>query len=509
MTTNIFISILRELHVPFTKNNALRAYEEHSYKYTFFGLKSLCERYSIETNGFFLNDKLAILELPVPFVVSFNNDYALVKNVDEENITFEMYGSNNKLSPRDFINSCSGHVLTFSPNEKSIEPNYKQHLSNKRQSYIEYLGLVLSCVVLLGMCIFECPTPTYVGVILILLSLLGCFFSGMLLTQQIKFHSSFAESVCHAFKKNSCNNVLESNAAKLLGKYSWSEIGFSFFFVNFIALMISDRSQETLAYVAALSLFYSTWSVWYQHRLSQWCPICLMVQSVVLVQFLCYLLGGFYFQTFKWDVQIIGCLISAYICCTLITNKLLPFFSCPSQLQQIRWKYNHLKMNEKVFNLLLREGNKYATADSSIEFGNKNSNIVVTVFSNPYCNPCATMHRRLQNLYASNSCLIRYVFTSFSLEWNIINKYLIAVYQQYGAEKAWKVYTEWYDNGKYSQEHFFDKFHLDMDSDDIEHEFQRHEQWRNTTKFSATPTVLVNGYKLPYGYKIEEMEHIA
>ena len=166
-------------------------------------------------------------------------------------------------------------------------------------------------------------------------------------------------------------------------------------------------------------------------------------------------------------------------------------------------------MNEKVFNLLLREGNKYATADSSIEFGNKNSNIVVTVFSNPYCNPCATMHRRLQNLYASNSCLIRYVFTSFSLEWNIINKYLIAVYQQYGAEKAWKVYTEWYDNGKYSQEHFFDKFHLDMDSDDIEHEFQRHEQWRNTTKFSATPTVLVNGYKLPYGYRIEEMEHIA
>lgn len=51
MTTNIFISILRELRVPFTKDFAMHAYEEHPYKYTFFGLKSLCERYGIETKG--------------------------------------------------------------------------------------------------------------------------------------------------------------------------------------------------------------------------------------------------------------------------------------------------------------------------------------------------------------------------------------------------------------------------------------------------------------------------
>ena len=47
MSTNIFISILRELHVPFTKGAALRAYEDHPYKYTFYGLKSLCEIYGI------------------------------------------------------------------------------------------------------------------------------------------------------------------------------------------------------------------------------------------------------------------------------------------------------------------------------------------------------------------------------------------------------------------------------------------------------------------------------
>ena len=89
------------------------------------------------------------------------------------------------------------------------------------------------------------------------------------------------------------------------------------------------------------------------------------------------------------------------------------------------------------------------------------------------------------------------------------SKYLIAVYQQYGAEKAWEIYTQWYNKGKFLQEHFFDNLHLNMDSANIELEFKRHEQWRNSTKLNATPTILVNGYKIPYGYKIEDMQYIT
>ena len=509
MSSNIFISILRELHVPFTKSFAIRAYEEHPYKYTFFGLKSLCERYWIETTGLLLRDKSSIVNLSAPFVAKFNDDYALVKEIDKEQVVFEMYGSSNQLLLADFINGCSGHVLTFSVNEKSIEPNYKQHLFNKWFERAEYLGLVISTAILVGLLMVGRSVPTYLELISILLSLLGCILSGMLITQQMKVHNSLAERVCHAFKKSSCNNILESSAAKFLGRFSWAEIGFSYFFVNLLGLMISAKSQGTLSYIAALSLLYSIWSVWYQHRLSQWCPICLMVQGVVLVQFICYLQGGFYTQTIKLDAQIISCFFAAYICCILIIHKLLPFFIRSSQLRQTQWEYNHMKMNEKVFNLLLHEGTEYKASGSTIEFGNSRSNIAITVFSNPYCNPCAAMHKRLQALYASGSCLIRYVFTSFLPEWNIINKSLIAVYQQYGAEKAWDIYTEWYDKGKFIQEEFFDPFHLDMKSEDIEREFQRHEQWRKDTKFSATPTVLVNGYKLPHGYKIEEMQYIA
>lgn len=56
-TQNIFISILRELKIPFTDSFASQAYEEHPYKYTFYGLKSLCEKFGIETKGLLIYNK--------------------------------------------------------------------------------------------------------------------------------------------------------------------------------------------------------------------------------------------------------------------------------------------------------------------------------------------------------------------------------------------------------------------------------------------------------------------
>lgn len=506
---NMFISILRELKIPFTNSFVIRSYEEHPYKYTFYGLKSLCEKFGIATEGLFIYNKENIQEIPLPFVAKYNNDYALVKVVTKQKVTFEMYGADISMPSEQFQNNWSGHVLLFSQNENSVEPDYKKHIIQERKNLIELCVLVMCALALLGQFIIKRSFSNTLEITLLLLYICGCILSGMLILQQMKINSPLLDSVCHAFKNSSCSNVLESKAAKFMGKYSWSEIGFSYFFVNFIALCVSGQTSNTLALIAAMAVPYSIWSIWYQHRISQWCPLCLMVQAVFISQFVCYLFGGCYSLPIVLDVQIVVLLCFAYMGSILALSKVLPILSYPTELQKVRWQYNHLKMNKKVFDLLLQTGDKYNTNDSSIRFGDRNSETVITIFSNPYCNPCAAMHKRLRDLYASNSCLIQYVFTSFKPEWNTINKYLIAVYQQYGAEKAWEVYTEWYDNGKFSQEHFFDKFHLNMDSDDIEREFQRHEQWRKTTKFNATPTILVNGCKMPYGYTIEDVQYIA
>lgn len=508
-TQNIFVSILRELKVPFTNSFASLAYEEHPYKYTFYGLKSLCEKFGIETEGLLVYNKEEIQKLPVPFVAEYNNDYVIVKTIAEHNVVFEIYGEDNSISLEQFQDNWSGHVLLFSPKENSMEPDYRKHVAQNRINFIERCVLEICVFILLGGLAVGHITPNILEIVLLLLYMCGCVLSGMLIVQQLKKNSPFLDKVCHSFKNSSCNNVLESDAAKFMKRYSWSEIGFSYFLISFIVLTVSSETQNTLAQIAVMAVPYSIWSIWYQHRISQWCPLCLMVQFVVIFQFVCYLLGGLYSQPIRLDIPLIILICAAYITAILVLNKVLPMFSFSSELQKVRWQYSHMKMNKKVFDFLQHNEAKYDADGSSVKFGDPNSNIIVTVFSNPYCNPCAAMHKRLQELYFSNTCLIQYIFTSFKPEWNKINKYLIAVYQQYGAEKAWEVYTEWYDNGKYSQESFFDKFHLDMNSDDIEREFQRHEQWKRSTKFNATPTILVNGGKIPYGYNIEDVQYLS
>ena len=37
----------------------------------------------------------------------------------------------------------------------------------------------------------------------------------------------------------------------------------------------------------------------------------------------------------------------------------------------------------------------------------------------------------------------------------------------------------------------------------------QHKKWKEKAQLNATPTILINGYKLPKNYKIEDIEYFA
>lgn len=505
--SNIFLSLLCELEVPHTDRFSLQSYEEHPYKYTFYGLKSLCEKYGIKTEGVLVKEKSEIAAMPVPFVANYNDDYVLVKRVSSKQVEMEIYGTYSTISYHDFVRQWGGCALLFYPDEKSVEPDYKKHKLQHLWNQTESALLIACCLGILGLCAMRRETLTWIEAVYLLFSLLGCAVSTMLLFQQMKIRNTFIENVCHAFKKSSCHNVLENSAAKVFGKYSWAEIGFSYFLVNSICMLLSDQFTFILAYINMLALVYSLWSVWYQRHVSQWCPLCLIVQGVVVSQFVLYLIGGIYSQPFRLHLIAAVVLIVAYIGLGLALNKFLPLLVKSKELRLARWQYDHLRMKDTVFHALAAAEKEYPVDASSLIFGNKEKEMCITVFSNPYCNPCALMHKRLQTLMDSGNCRIQYVFTSFKPEWNDINKYMIALYRKYGAEKAWDVISNWYAEGKVKREKFFEPYHLDITDEKVVAEFESHERWKKETAFNATPTLLVNGRKLPYGYSIEDMRY--
>ena len=123
--------------------------------------------------------------------------------------------------------------------------------------------------------------------------------------------------------------------------------------------------------------------------------------------------------------------------------------------------------------------------------------------SNPYCQPCAEMHKYLQRLL-DVGCQIQYVFSYFSEELSDVNKLLIAAYFEYGTQKAWRVFSDWYAGGKDKQAKFFNK-ELEVNNPLVKEEYERHEMWKKATGFSATPTLLLNGKMLPSIYDVKDI----
>lgn len=179
---------------------------------------------------------------------------------------------------------------------------------------------------------------------------------------------------------------------------------------------------------------------------------------------------------------------------------------------QVNQEISSLKANEKVFITLLREQIHYDIYPgySHIFLGNPSESLFVTVLTNPHCNPCARMHERIGILLKNNPQIqVQYIFSSFAPKLEVSARYLIAVYLQKSREERENIYNEWFKSGKMNRDAFFLKYPVDINNNAVTEEFNLHKAWIQKSQFRATPTLLVNGYKLPVNYRIEDLKYFT
>ena len=84
-------------------------------------------------------------------------------------------------------------------------------------------------------------------------------------------------------------------------------------------------------------------------------------------------------------------------------------------------------------------------------------------------------------------------------------KFLISAYLQGGQENALPIYGRWFGGERQNVPQFIGKFDFDIDSEDVLYEQKRHEDWCTEQGISGTPTILVNGYRLPPEYDLTDL----
>lgn len=118
----------------------------------------------------------------------------------------------------------------------------------------------------------------------------GLYVSALFHIQKLDRGNPFVNKICHSSSghssKRDCASILDSNASKFLGLFSWVDIG-SVYFLVFLAVIwfLPARGATTsLALVSLLALTYVPYSIYYQARIAKhWCPLCLSVQAVLLL----------------------------------------------------------------------------------------------------------------------------------------------------------------------------------------------------------------------------------
>jgi protein-disulfide isomerase/uncharacterized membrane protein len=515
---NVFVSFLDLLQVKHTKEFSTKYFNEHPHKYNLFGLSKMLSDYEIENAGTKIQDKETdLFDIELPFVAHFGSDFVVVYKIDSDKIHYIWNGKNISIPIADFLRAWDGIILLVEASPDSMEPDYTEHKKTELWNSCQKILLVLAvCLLLVSACIKNALFTNLSLSLLIILNSLGIYISYLLVLKQMHIQSQYADKICSLFSQSDCNNVLETKAAKLWGVFGWSEIGLGYFAANLLLLLFLPYTAPLLAIVNIFTLPYSVWSVWYQKfKAKQWCPLCLIVQVLLwLIFVLNWIFGYIQLPTFDLTglttLMLIGCVYAVLI---VSLNLLIPQLSTGNEIEQIKQEMNAIKANEDVFKLLLSKQPYYevSKSDSQILFGNPDAGLFITILTNPYCNPCAKMHKRVEQFLknTNNTVCVQYIFSSFESNLDYANKYFSAIYLEKGPNTANRLFSVWFEGGKILQEVFFKDIHLNIGKKEVEDEFQKHEAWKERTQLRATPTILVNGYQLPDNYKIEDLRYLV
>jgi uncharacterized membrane protein/thiol-disulfide isomerase/thioredoxin len=511
---NLLQIMLGHLGVKYTTGYSEALYEQHPYKHTLFGISKMLSGYAIDNAGLRLNNKEEIHRLPLPFIAQLHDDLAVVYKINDNYISYQQYENRITVSKDDFFNGWSGVVLLTDKTETSAEPEYAQNKRKELFKLVEKITLFFAIVVLMIVGYLSHDLFSHVGVnILLAVNLTGIYVGYLLFLKQMSIQSSHADKICSLFKKRSnCNNILESPAAKFAGIIGWSEVGLGYFISNTILIIFFPPLIPWLALINICALPYTAWSVWYQKfRVRIWCPLCLIVQVLLWAVFVTGLSFDFIRRP-EWvanDILITACI---YAVPFLVVSLLAPVISTGRKTQQLYREINSFRLKNEVFLSELKQQpyKEISSNFSCITFGNPAAELKLTVLTNPFCNPCARMHPRIERVLknCNNNIHVQYVLTYF-FNTKEMTRQLMSVYVRNEPNEANRILSEWFESTKSNYKAFFELYGANAEDPAAVEEFGKHERWHKESGFNATPTLLVNGYKLPKNYKVEDLVYFT
>ena len=176
--------------------------------------------------------------------------------------------------------------------------------------------------------------------------------------------------------------------------------------------------------------------------------------------------------------------------------------------------YKRLLYNPETFNHLLQQQSTAPDGyqNIGIEIGNPEAENTIIKVCNPYCGPCAKAHPVLDEIvHLNKNVKLKLIFTASNDKDDkrgIAARHLLAINEKQDAHRTQQALEDWYLAPKKDYEVFAEKYSLNGEIKMQEPEIEKMQNWCKEAEISFTPTIFINGHRLPENYKIEELKYI-
>jgi hypothetical protein len=511
------LQLVRHLQVPVTTTSIKKGLEEHPDFPSLLAVSDVLRDWEIPHAAYWVyqND---IEKIPVPFIAHLTDNggkFLFVTKVEKDYIIYEEKKNRGQKMPvQEFNRLFTGNILIAGTSATAGDPDYAQ---NRREEILESqrMPFIFMAVVLLVLyAIFFAPgymeNLNWRTGMASLAKISGVIVSVLLLMQNIDANNPIVQRFCTGDKSN-CNMILTSNAAKLLwGMLSWSEVGYTYFMGTLLMLIFNSGSiamMQLLAVVNILALPYTVYSIYYQTRVArQWCVLCCSIQALLWIE--CIALVGVLSQPYifpgasEW-----GAILLCFLSPVAFWVFLKPFLSKAQQVIPLKQQLTRFKLNKDIFKKMLADQEEYIllSEEDSLVMGNSASDTVITVVLGMNCSSCHEAYHtlmywldkgadfKLQIVFGLHADSNDQEVAIHALSLNIENKELL----KEGLKK-------WFDQENLKYEDWaliYPTSHL-KEADTV---IGRQKEWCKYIQLRYTPTILINGRRLPQPYELEDI----
>jgi len=514
-TTDYALSTLLKTHeIKVTKTSSKACLHNHPDYPSLLSIESCLADWGVENHTYQIDKNTYQDGLLFPFVAHFpekGGRFIMVTAIAGNQISYSDELTRNGIMNEDeFLKRWDGIALHAEPNAESGEVGYKQN------RFKEWLNALMAPVAILALGIiaylaFASQAINWSILAITLLKTAGIGVSILLLMQSLNANNPFIKNLCTLNGKNDCNAILKSDAAKVTSWLSWSEVGFFYFSGSLLSLVFAPSSFPLLAWLNLFALPYTIYSISYQYRNKNWCVLCCTVQALLVLEALTF----FSAQNYQLSLLPFFALITivSFLVPILGWSFLKPFFADASQIKSLKSQLKKFKYNGELFNHALKNQPRYAVPDElmPIVLGNPNAETTITMVSNPFCGPCAKAHETLDRwLKTRDDIKLKIVFTTSDQdddEKTKVSRHVSALSLLNDVELLERSLNDWYKQGDKKYEEWAKKYPIEYNAD-MAVVTARQKEWCSLAEITSTPTVLVNGYKLPDPYRLEDIKHL-